>query len=74
MTAPINNGGPAFPTPTALAYVPGLTLRDWFAGQATEDDIRDHLGKYQNYAWEFTREQAKYRYAAAMLEAREASK
>ena len=27
------NGGPAFPTPTPFADE-GMTLRDWFAGQA----------------------------------------
>ena len=31
MTKP-NNGGPAFPLPSASN--PGMSLRDWFAGQA----------------------------------------
>jgi len=37
------NGGPAFPSGSmsigdgdAQAYTPGMTLRDWFAGQAPE--------------------------------------
>lgn len=32
----INDGGPAFPTPENKfgEYTPGLSLRDWFAGQA----------------------------------------
>lgn len=34
-----NDGGPAFPTPDNSAWdgparTPGMTLRDWFAGQA----------------------------------------
>jgi hypothetical protein len=29
----INDGGPAFPRPM-VAAAPGMTLRDWFAGQA----------------------------------------
>ena len=37
MSAPINDGGPAFPfvePPTECGTSPGMTLRDWFAGQA----------------------------------------
>ena len=74
-----DDGGPAFPIETtATPYAPGMTLRDWFAGHATEDDIAAHT------VWTFddelpvgypatpdcTREQARYRYADAMLEAR----
>jgi hypothetical protein len=30
-----NDGGPAFPIETtATPYAPGMSLRDWFAGQA----------------------------------------
>ena len=29
-----NDGGPAFPVPGNPATMPGMTLRDWFAGQA----------------------------------------
>lgn len=65
----------------------GMTLRDYFAAKATEQDIKnyeqdegkeisgtDSLGR----GWKrreiiyYTREQAKYRYADAMLKAREA--
>ena len=64
-----------------------MTLRDYFAAKATEQDIKSHeqadgpeakgvdtLGN----EWKrpsiiyYTREQAKYRYADAMLKAREA--
>ncbi len=39
MSAKINDGGPAFPTPTpdstdGRAYDGGMSLRDYFAGQA----------------------------------------
>lgn len=33
MSDEINNGGPAFPTNEGDTY-DGMTLRDWFAGQA----------------------------------------
>lgn len=52
----------------------GMSLRDWFAGQATEKDIdahqqyiRDSIG---DAVPKYTREQAKYRYANAMIIAR----
>lgn len=28
------DGGPAFPHPSSTAFGPGMSLRDWFAGQA----------------------------------------
>jgi hypothetical protein len=31
----IKDGGPAFPRPM-VAAAPGMTLRDWFAGQALQ--------------------------------------
>jgi len=44
MSTPINNGGPAFPvvkstgfltsSTTQIVSIGGMTLRDWFAGQA----------------------------------------
>lgn len=35
MSEPINDGGPAFPNNDAHGCAfPGMTLRDWFAGQA----------------------------------------
>ena len=39
MTKP-NNGGPAFPLPHASH--PGMSLRDWFAGQAL-GCLADHV-------------------------------
>lgn len=35
MSDEIDKGGPAFPIETtATPYAPGMTMRDWFAGQA----------------------------------------
>ena len=74
MTTQPKDGGPAFPIETAELLWRGMSLRDWFAGQATERDIEAHLtncdaegfgtGRYR------TREQAKYAYADAMIAAR----
>ena len=85
-----NTGGPAFPVgeEALIRNLQGMTLRDYFAAKASEDDINEHVWKghtedfvttdgYGNKTvikrqamW--TREQAKYRYADAMLAAREA--
>lgn len=32
----INDGGPAFPSDNGVKYDSGMTLRDWFAGQAMQ--------------------------------------
>ena len=72
----------------ASSQLAGMTLRDYFAAKASEDDIRAHIWKGFNEvkirtapdgkkyetsaAATWTREQAKYRYADAMLKAREA--
>ena len=86
-----NTGGSAFPgtqyangvQPTGFSH--GMTLRDYFAAKATEEDIRayregpieEHIaidGNGRKYITHrntrYTREQAKYRYADAMLKAR----
>lgn len=63
------NDAPAFPvTAGNQVYATGLTLRDWFAAQATEADIMEHNPRTN--AGSVPREVAKYRYADAMLEAR----
>jgi hypothetical protein len=49
----------------------GMTLRDWFAGQASEADIRHHqcfIGDSGDFR--YSREEARYRYADAMIAAR----
>lgn len=85
MSQPIDDGGPAFPQPLAFnpngdavtpgMYFPdvsGMPLRDWFAGQASEQDIEHHMtpGYAAGRIIVRTREQAKYAYADAMLAAR----
>jgi hypothetical protein len=90
-----NTGGPAFPGPyvndkgglEAIWKQGGMTLRDYFAAKASEEDIRANIeGPMQECIVEssdgrkhithrnvkYTREQAKYRYADTMLKAREA--
>jgi len=92
-----NTGGAAFPSKKRIyraGYataefepVEGMTLRDYFAAKASEDDIRANIeGPMQECIVEgsdgrkhithrtvkYTREQAKYRYADAMLKARQA--
>ena len=76
MNTPQNDGGPAFPVPNDanVNQQEGMTLRDWFAGQALpgilsssgcklfrEDEIAQH--ELAEYA---------YRLADAMLKARKA--
>jgi hypothetical protein len=36
MSAPINDGGPAFPTPAGIQHNDGMTLRDYFAAAALQ--------------------------------------
>lgn len=48
MNTPKNDGGPAFPwSPDGPNYqtYPGMSLRDWFAGQALAGIIADQEGK-----------------------------
>jgi nucleoid-associated protein YgaU len=87
-----NTGGPAFPvldyiTPEKIAaYKTGMTLRDYFAISATDEDVAAHLqgppkpkpqtdmmGKtmFVPAPTYRTREQARYAFADAMLKARE---
>ena len=84
-----NTGGPAFPDPQEnWRGEKGMTLRDYFAAKASEEDIQAHIWKGFNEvqirtapdgkkyeisaAATWTREQAKYLYANAMLKARDA--
>ena len=68
MSQPINDGGPAFPTPPGVQHNDGMTLRDYFAAAALQGlmakvDPEDHWADYR----------AKWSYEAAdaMLKARE---
>ena len=77
-----NNGRPAFPIgkPAQVGDVvvgghPGMSLRDWFAGHATDADVSWHRHASRDWAGHArdeacSREVAKFRYADAMLEAR----
>ena len=61
----------------------GMNLRDYFAAKATEKDVQYYIkltsvpihaiGAHGQYEPQITREQAKYMYADAMMEAREES-
>lgn len=90
MSTPINDGGPAFPLPKdiqagmregtfgVLYDHIGLSLRDWFAGQALEADLAPYLPQTDDERRQNkhlpVREWAKYRYADAMIAAREGTK
>jgi hypothetical protein len=73
---PINDGGPAFPSETEW----GMTLRDYFASEASEEDIQEFIPATRGEAAEFqqrhgfspSRQWARYCHADAMLKAREA--
>jgi hypothetical protein len=70
----INNGGPAFPRPaafsnaerTACTEQDGMTLRDWFASQALVSMGVEYTDECHSSV-----AQCAYRYADAMLKARE---
>ena len=81
----MNTGGPAFPyvCDADFDYGTGMTLRDYFAARATEQDIQRHryTGEFvDGYAGSHKTkipvccsvEEARYKYADAMLKAREA--
>lgn len=65
------NGGPAFPeTPLSDGH-PGMTLLDYFAGQALAGEMGAYLPEMDpNYEPNAVATRC-YRYAAAMLAARE---
>jgi hypothetical protein len=65
MRVPINDGGPAYPTPAGIQHNDGMTLRDYFAAAALQGNLieptvsNDEVAKYA------------YSLADAMLKARE---
>ena len=68
MSEPINDGGPAFPIPASESnyYQEGMTLRDWFAGQALAGILSD-----PDNTWNHKHNaQAAYNAADEMLAAR----
>lgn len=80
MSAPINDGGPAFPCEVYLSpqdtmatKCPGMTLRDWFAGQALQGYLagRNNSQRETPSRYEASRVACDcYAYADAMLAAR----
>ena len=68
MNNPINDGGPAFPiTENGLQGYNGMTLRDWFAGQA----LAGLLSLARPDASIINDAYTSYSFADAMLAARE---
>ena len=70
----INDGGPAFPV-LSVEHT-GMSLRDWFAGHASENDIRRHqsiIERSNGYTYMPSIEECKYAYADEMLKARSAN-
>jgi hypothetical protein len=68
----INDGGPAFPFKGYAGETYGMTLRDWFASQATDADIAAIRARHEHeLGTKITREQVRYIHADAMLRARE---
>jgi hypothetical protein len=70
----MNDGGPAFPYEYSEKWggdaQDGMSIRDYFAAHATEEDVRAHM--YDDRLHQVcSREAARYRYADAMLKARE---
>ena len=72
MSAPIiEDGGPAFPEPNREHYYvqSGMSLRDWFAGQALAGILMNYTTQKFG-ATEQTAAEYAYRYADAMIAAR----
>jgi hypothetical protein len=72
MSTTYNNGGPAFPVPPPVCSGPnnsweyaaeGMSLRDWFAGQALQGLCVDRSASLEPEAMAYWC----YRYANAML-------
>jgi hypothetical protein len=74
MSAPTNDGGPAFPAPAYAANITdkGMTLRDYFAAQALVGLCVPGLKDGPITEWEFDRiAPVAWKAADAMLAARE---
>ena len=80
MTQP-NDGGPAFPQDLQGRrgddpQYQGMSLRDWFASHASENDINRHqriIERSNGYTYKPSVEECKYAYASEMLKARSAN-
>lgn len=76
MSTPINDGGPAFPFAAEYGHPAacgGMTLRDWFAGQALTGFLAS-LEEHESAQFGEPSHAAKtaFQYADAMIAAREA--
>ncbi len=75
MNAQINDGGPAFPTSYRDCGHSGMSLRDWFAGQAlagimANADYAKHIN-HEHHHWRISNAAHAYDAADAMLGMRE---
>lgn len=68
------DGEPAFPcnSPDGLETYSGMTLRDYFAATATDEDVKEFMGFHQGDGYAgtrptHTRVQARYLYADSMI-------
>ena len=65
MSVPINDGGPAYPTPAGVQHNDGMMLRDYFAAAALQGNLIEPTANNDEVAkWA-------YSLADAMLKARE---
>lgn len=74
----INDGGPAFPYSALTPEGPqiygdskGMSLRDYFAVHANDEDIKSYYEPKEISCNSYARAVARYRFADAMLKARE---
>lgn len=74
MSETIKDGGPAFPVTAHYdVYASGMTLRDWFAGQAIMAAFTSrHVGEYEGDTQDIAN--CAFQLADAMLKAREVAK
>lgn len=71
------DGGPAFPSGIWKDSPYGMSIRDYFAAKASDNDISEIMARIENTEYDglgrintITRQQARYIHADAMLEAR----
>ena len=69
MSAPINDGGPAYPTPAGVQHNDGMTLRDYFAAAALQALVTSAI-ELDHVKWDAAAQHA-YICADAMIKARE---
>jgi hypothetical protein len=68
----MQNGGPAFPCKDAGIVFSGMTLRDWFAGQALAGFLASYSGENVTLPRTADAAERAYDYADAMLRERAA--